>query len=460
MNPKLLLILCICACAVACQTSLSSPLPPSCTPSARDTPVGDPGSTPQASSDLWLNTYSGNYAQQAQAIVPMSDKESIFVGWSEFQNTAERHQDTWVVRLDTQGTPLWSKLYGGSQDDSANAVLATPDGCFLVGGFSASQAASAWLFKINADGALLWTKTYGAGFTFNIKALALTPDGGYLVLGSTNHVSFPASDAWVAKLDAEGNVMWSRILGGEGGDTLVAVTPTADGYLLAGYTSSAGAGKADAWLVKLDEAGEVGWSKAFGGIENDTASAIVPSGDGGIVVAGSTDTFDAMLFKLDDQGTVVWARALKGNELNSLYGLARGMTGGYVAVGSSHMSGAPASPWVIAVTDEGTVLRSQSYEAIQDSAATSIQPTSDDGYITAGGAGTSSHSAWLMQIDPTGNLRNGCALGKTLEIQSVEVILVSNPFMPSTPSAPLPTAVPAKVVVRDLVTQAHRLCGP
>lgn len=462
MNEKRFLILAVCACTVACQATLRTPSPPTCAPSPSPPAVGTPSPASLNTTDqYWMRAYSGNYAQQAQAVMPVSDNGYVFVGWSQFQSTAERDQDAWVVRLDAQGTPLWSKLYGGQQDDSAGAVLAAADGCLVLGGFNSSQPASAWIAKINTNGALLWTKAFGAGFKYDVKALVSTQDGGYLILGSTDHQSFPASDAWIAKLDSAGNLLWTRILGGEDGDSLTGIVPTPDGYLAVGYSASLGAGKADAWLVKFNASGDILWSKSFGGAQDDTASAIIPSGDGDFVITGSTNTFNALLFKVDGQGKTLWARVLKGNELDSLYALTRGTTGEYVAVGSSHAGDKPAAPWVVAVSDGGELLWSKSYDGIHDSAGTSIQSTSDGGYIIAGGAGISAHSAWVMKTDGRGELNERCGVAKTLEIKVTQVSLLgSSESVRTAQSVPVPTDAAHSVIVRDLKARVGEECVP
>ena len=78
---------------------------------------------------------------------------------------------------------------------------------------------------------------------------------------------------------------------------------------MAGSTSSFGAGGSDSWLLKLDSGGGVAWQKTYGGTKGDTAHSVQQTSDGGYIVAGSTSSFgaggsDFWLLKLDEGGSI------------------------------------------------------------------------------------------------------------------------------------------------------------
>src|SRR5207245_2905365 len=96
-----------------------------------------------------------------------------------------------------------------------------------------------------------WARSYGGSGSDHANAVAPTADGGYVVAGGTAAAGAGGADAWVLKLDGSGNVAWQKAYGGGGGDSAYAVAPTADGgYVAAGTTASFGAGGADAWALK------------------------------------------------------------------------------------------------------------------------------------------------------------------------------------------------------------------
>ena len=102
-------------------------------------------------------------------------------------------RDVWVVKTDANGTILWSKTYGGTDEDEASSIAKTTDGGYIVSGFTRSNDGDItssnagfndlWVLKLSNNGTLLWENTYGYkgnDRAFNIKQLS---DGGYLMLG-------------------------------------------------------------------------------------------------------------------------------------------------------------------------------------------------------------------------------------------------------------------------------------
>lgn len=125
-------------------------------------------------------------------------------------------------------------------------------------------------------------------------------------------------DLWLIKTDSAGNVIWSRTYGGEGDDYGTAVQQTADGgYIIAGHTSSSGDSGADLWLFKTDSSGNVIWSRTFGGREGDYGTAVQQTADGGYIVTGRTSSsgaggVDMWLIRTDGNGNVEGAVSKDG----------------------------------------------------------------------------------------------------------------------------------------------------
>src|SRR5262249_49744603 len=139
-----------------------------------------------------------------------------------------------------------------------------------------------WVLKLDAIGNAVWQKSYGGSASDGAGAVRQTPDGGYVVAGYTRSYGAGQFDAWGIKLDADGNVTWQKTDGGTGFDFASDVQPTADGgYIVAGSTTSFGAGSDDAWVLKLDANGNVIWQKTYGGADSDGASAVHTTADGG-----------------------------------------------------------------------------------------------------------------------------------------------------------------------------------
>jgi len=151
---------------------------------------------------------------------------------------------------------------------------------------------------------MAWNHSYGGSGGDGAAAITATVDGGCIVAGysvsndgdlSGNH---GGNDCWVMKLDAAGAIEWSRTYGGSREDQAMAITPSTDGtgYFVAGYSTSIDGdvpgnhGGTDFLVMKLDASGRIVWNHTYGGSGDEKAAAILPIPDGGCVVAGSTNS--------------------------------------------------------------------------------------------------------------------------------------------------------------------------
>jgi hypothetical protein len=192
---------------------------------------------------------------------------------------------------------LWSKKYGGTDNDGALSVVQTSDGGYALTGYTYSYGAGdadVWLVKVDEYGNVQWNKTYGGTDNDGAFLVVQTADEGYAISGRTASFGSGNFDFWLVKADEYGNLQWNKTYGGAGEERALSVVQTADeGYALAGFTGSSGAGKLDVWLVKTDSAGNQLWNSTCGGTDNDRAQAAVQSNDGGYALAGYTCSYGA-----------------------------------------------------------------------------------------------------------------------------------------------------------------------
>jgi predicted secreted protein len=129
-----------------------------------------------------------------------------------------------------------------------------------------------------------------------------------VVAGETSSKGAGEKDLWVIKLDHQGDMIWDRTYGGSDEDRAYSLIQTTDGgYAVAGATLSKGAGSADLWVIKLDHQGDMIWDRTYGGSDDDYALSLIQTTDGGYAVAGLTDSkgagkSDFWVIKLDHQG--------------------------------------------------------------------------------------------------------------------------------------------------------------
>jgi hypothetical protein len=206
---------------------------------------------------LWHTTLGGEYDDEAAAVLEAADGGYIVAGMTNAVGVGM--SDAWLIKIDASGNKVWDKTFGGT-DEGAEAVEQAPDGGYIVAGTTYSDGAGSgdvWLIKTDAGGDLMWSKTFGGADEDLGKSVAPIADGGYVVAGYTYSFGAGSSDVWLVKTDGAGNEVWSRTYGGPDDDYAGAAQPTTDGgYVIGANTRSYGAGMADLWLVKTGPNGE------------------------------------------------------------------------------------------------------------------------------------------------------------------------------------------------------------
>ena len=270
--------------------------------------------TDSAGNALWNKTYGGTDYDGASVLVQTSDGGYALAGDTQSYGAGE--MDFWLVKTDASGNAQWNKTYGGTGRERYGDFVQTSDGGYALTGETGSYGAGsvdAWLVKTDSAGNALWNKTYG-GTNFDYSDdLVQTADGGYALAGFTQSFGAGSYDAWLVRTDSAGNTLWNMTYGGTGGDYALDLVKTADGgYAIAGATETFGAGSSDFWLVKTDALGTMQWNKTYGGTNDDTPWALVQTVDDGYAIAGYTYSFgagnrDIWLVKTDSLGNgLIW----------------------------------------------------------------------------------------------------------------------------------------------------------
>ena len=205
--------------------------------------------------------------------------------------------DFWLVRTDANGDSLWSRTFGGENDEHGSAFIQTADGGFVIAGGTRSFDAGGgdfWLVRTDANGDSLWSRTFGGEHHEGAHSLIQTADGGFVMAGQTYTFGPGNYDFWLVRTDANGDSLWSRTFGGGRDEYSFSLIQTADGgFALAGQTVSFGAGGSDFWLVRTDANGDSLWSCTFGGGDHEWGRSLIQTADGGFALAGYTQSFGA-----------------------------------------------------------------------------------------------------------------------------------------------------------------------
>jgi len=217
----------------------------------------------------------------------------------------------------TSPSPSFCKAIGGKKLEAAVSLIQTSDGGYAITGLTKSFSAGGhdvYVVKLDANGNLQWTKTIGGKNDDAGLSLIQTSDGGYTIAGTTTSFGAGEADVYVVKLDATGNLQWTRAIGGPASEIGFSLIQTSDGgYAIAGSTYSFCAGDNDVYVIKLNANGNLQWTKTTGAKNKHfNKPSLIQASDGGYAIAGHTESFgagewDVYVVKLDKNGNACCA---------------------------------------------------------------------------------------------------------------------------------------------------------
>jgi len=236
----------------------------------------------------------------------------------------------------------------------------------------------------------LWSKTYGGSDNDYGYDLKQTLDGGYIIAGSTASFGSGWWNIYLVKTDAMGDTVWTNFYSAEGPDIAYCVEQTNDnGYIVAceGFAN----------LIKLDEFGDSVWTQNYGIIAN----AVHQTTDGGYIVGGSMNIEGfgcACLIRTDEFGNCIWQKPYIMGDVNPITKLLQTPDGGFIAAGPVYSEQSWWDYFLIKTNASGDTVWTRRYGAIiYPEEAYALQQTSDGGYIISG------LYFWTVKTDANGD---------------------------------------------------------
>jgi len=338
--------------------------------------------------------------------------------------------DAYLVKLDANGNLQWTKTIGGKEFEDGYSLIQTADGGYAIAGQTNSFGAGGYdvyVVKLDANGNLQWTKTIGGKKDdVGLMSLIQTADGGYAIAGATNSFGAGNGNVYVVKLDANGNLQWTKTVGGPGDEIGFSLIQTSDGgYAIAGSTFSFGAGDEDVYVVKLDANGNLQWTKTIGGPKREWGSSLIQTADGGYAIAGTTTSFgaggeDVYVVKLDASGNLQWTKTIGGKKEDAGISLIQTSDGGYAIAGYTKSFGAGGEDvYVVKLDADGKLQWTKTIGGENDDRGFSLIQTSDDGYAIAGSTqsfGARGRDVYVIKLDRNGDAC--CAVSQTSQVGS------------------------------------------
>ncbi len=379
-------------------------------------------------------------------------------------------EDAWIIKLDNAGNIVWQKCLGGSKQEECNSMIQTRDGGYCLAIRTESfdgdvveidsaygGGSDGWIVKLTPDHQIQWATVIGGSNWDDVLGIIQSDDGGYAVAGYTEsndgcvtgHYggdSVQDDDAWITKLDDSGKVQWSKCYGGLEQDWAESIVQTPDhGYCFAGFTYSHDGDvsglhgyplhtSSDAWVVKLDSAGNIEWQKCLGGDSTDWATSIALTSDSGFIITGGTYSNDGdvtgnhgggdeWVVKLTASGKIQWQRSLGGDTTDRGWSVKQTSDGGYITAGMTMSNNGDVSgnhdggdAWIVKLDANGTTEWQKCLGGTKlDVGYNVIQLTNDD-YAFTGWTGSSNGDIlfnhgnvdmWVVTLSNSSSVTNG-----------------------------------------------------
>lgn len=310
------------------------------------------GGYPLIGQSTFQKTIGGDGRDVGYSIVATTDGHMVISGVS---TSFENSKEVYVIKMDTLGNKLWSRVYGSSGVEIAVKMEATPDGGVVILGDASGKGIGVkdiLIIKLDQDGNLDWARSYGGKLNDYGLDIHATTDGGYIAVGETNSFDAWDHDILLMKLKGNGDVEWGRIIGADTVDYANSVIEVEDGYVMGGETNSFGDNE-DILLVKVNKKGELQWSKAIGDTLDDNQDDLIRDTDSTFVLVGSTESYgfkqrEILFLRVGLTGHVQLAKTYGGDLAEEPKTIKR-LEDGYVIGGFSNS-------WNETVTEEDAYL--------------------------------------------------------------------------------------------------------
>ncbi len=260
----------------------------------------------------------GNLYNFMTSVVQNPDKSYIMAGYG--INIGQYELD--VVKTDSTGTVLWAKRYYSpiivaTDFYQLGKLIRTSDGGYILSG---TRKTDAFIMKLDASGNVSWSKTYYVSGAYNhyLNSIKQTSDGGYIAVGSMKVSSSDSSNAFIVKINNTGTLSWggywtNSALNSNDAFYDVAEDP-GSGFIAVGYTSQLNGSDTTlgALVVKFNTNGTIAWSNVLGNLSGDDEVAAIIKQGSNFYLAGNTTQgaigTDFFFMEMTGSGTQNWAR--------------------------------------------------------------------------------------------------------------------------------------------------------
>lgn len=353
-------------------------------------------------------TFGGSKNDVAKSVIATSDGGFAVLGYTQsidgdVTEKSSENYDYWLLKFNSEALLEWTKTYGGSGDDRGNQLIQTSDGGYALIGYSDSSDGDVtinngnrdfWVIKINATGAIIWEKSFGYSGADEGVSILETSDNHFVLSGVLDVTasggngntgryspSHAGGDYWSIKINASGDLVWSRFYGGSFTDNPAGIIEniTSDLITVGGSDSndvdiSNNKGTYDFWVIKSSSSGAIIWEKSYGGSEIDEARGVISTDNGDHIIVGDTRSeeqdvsfnnggADLWVLRISDNGDTIWEKSYGGSNFDVAKSISSTFDGGFIIAGSSRSSNGDVNKnqgqndaWVTKINNSGQLI--------------------------------------------------------------------------------------------------------
>ncbi len=351
--------------------------------------------------------YGGAAYDQLASAFELPDGNYIAFGSSNMQSD----YDVLVSRISNLGAVTYSTANSMGVDDFINQAIQTSDGGYLVVGTTGFHPDGYEKDPIAAkfiSNTASWEKVYFQSYDEWMFAAAECENSEFILAGKRNiNLETDSSNVSIIKINASGEKTFRKIFGGTGDDEIWDMCSSDDGdFILVGRTNSFGAGDYDAYVAKIDTAGDTLWTKTFGGTGYEDISKISSIGNNEYALVGEQNA-DIYLAVIDGNGNLSYEKNLDWgkNEWASAVDVTN--DNGFIIVGATILTDYRRDILLVKTDRSGSVIWKKTYGGPSYDYGYSVQTTSDGGFLIAGTSYSfdpNSWNAYLIKTDHNGNV--------------------------------------------------------
>ncbi len=332
----------------------------------------------------WEKSYGGVIKEEGFAVQQTSDSGFIVVGST--NSFGAGSTDIYLVKTNSMGDTMWTRVYGGIYFDKGLSVRQTNDGGFIIGcefTINPSYGGDLELIKTDSAGIIVWTKVMGTNQWENCGAVIQTFDSGFCVTGNTGNIGSGNVDLFLSKTDMNGDTVWAKRFGGPNIELGYSLQQTTDsGFIVSGASYNAVDGFYYAYLIKTKSNGDTLWTRTFKGSGHTYAQSVLQTSDGGFITAGiSGENYWAL--KMDSAGIIEWSKEINKVVMDRCFSIIQTDDNGYILAGLTDIQ-VNSNMLLVKLDSLGSEVWSKKYSNNKWMGNVMIQPVIGNGFIIAG----------------------------------------------------------------------------